>query len=255
MWHRLNITAAVCLLLLPAVVGAADNGLFFGAGLSSRFMDGDGWYSLTLDPAITYDYPVDPSAEPYTIVGYFNVTDRYGYFLNSRNLFGFTPLVGYRFNRRFSVTLSFDYLLSEDGQRVRTSARYKTDSDDPIVYDDSRLTQRVLSAAGQFYPGLGGAFITAGIEYDYLKIEIYTEPNDQVRMENFTYESSDNALGWFIGIGLERPIRPKITLVGMTTYSFTDYDGDKLFFGERADDFKLDVGGFNAHLGFRYYLH
>jgi len=254
MLHRSIIAAVVCLLLLPALAVAADNGLFFGAGVSSRFMDGDGWYSLTLDPAITYDYPVDPSAEPYTIVGYFNVTDRYGYFLNSRNLFGFTPLLGYRFNRRFSVTVSFDYLLSENGHRVRTSARYKTDSDDPIVYDNSRLTQRVLTAAGQFYPGLWGTLITAGIEYDYLKIEIYTETNTQARMEDFAYESSDKTLGWFIGIGLERPVRPKITLVGITTYSFTDYDGDRLFFGERTDDFELDVGGFNAHLGFRYYL-
>ena len=166
----------VCTLLAIGSIAAPsalaqERGFFFGADLAGRSVNGDGKYSTTIYP-ITYDTPVEGPA-PFTFGGEFNITDQTGYYLDTRNFFGISPVLGYRFGSAFSATVSFDYLMTEEGSRPYWLTRGRIGGaplSGPTEF--SSYSQRTLQVTGQFYPGFWQLFMIGGIEYNFLQLKL-----------------------------------------------------------------------------------
>ncbi len=256
--RKLTCILIITLAILTTPALAQEHGFFFGTDLAGRSVNGSGEYSTTIYP-ITYETPVE-GPTPFTFGGEFNITDQTGYYLDSKNFFGISPVLGYRFGSAFSATVSFDYLMTQEGSRPYWATRGRVGGaplSGPTEF--SSYSQRTLQVTGQFYPGFWQLFMIGGIEYNFLQLKLdsytvyggYLEPP---QYEPQQYKSSETVFGWVVGLGIERPLKPQVTIVGTTTFSFSKYEGDGLYYGENKDTFELDVGGLSAHLGVRYYV-
>ena len=196
-------------------------------------------YSTLISPSSTYQ---------------FDVTNDHVLAWDDHFLYGLKGELGYRISSSITTSLSFDYYFTKKGFRPYLVyedfdlGRYPlaTNSDEQHVSSFNRKTFRLT---GQLY-FTRSLFIISGVEYIIMDMEIiqYSYMGNSV-----FWHTEDNCVGIVVGIGLERNLSDRFSLVGTTIYSLAEYNGDKLMYGSFAEDFSFDVGGLEMGLGLRFY--
>jgi len=243
-------------LTLSSITYSADYGFFAGGAFTGLRMDGSGEYTVNYEE-ITYLYPVNGN-QSYSFVTPFDVTDGHILSWNNHLLFGFKGELGYRFNDRISTLFSFDYFFTKKGSApnlvtIKDNSAFELDRSASALADDdvySYYDRKTLRLLGQFY-FTRSFFILSGIEYIIMDAEILRYYYDE---ESGYDKTSDNCTGLIVGLGIERPVSDKFSLIGTTLYSFSEYNGDQFYYGSYIDDFSFEVGGLEMSLGLRWYL-
>lgn len=250
---------------LPAQL--PETGFFLGGGASMLMMNGTGKLD-SLDLNLTGD-----------LIN-FEDEDKIGWGWNNKSIFGIKPVIGYKISPTFTLLGSYNFQFQKEGEQsddnfspipgLITTGNFKSTME---------YSQNTVQLLGQFYPSVGsGFFITGGLEYVLMKAKLLysytmTDPYFGTISEEIKIKGDDSVTGFVLGGGIELPLfgnQSSLVITGL--YSFTNYKGEKLLEydvpdlvqvgdiatqqAQQKQGFKteLDVGGFSANVGLRYYL-
>lgn len=244
--------------LCPGFVAAGDvpRGFFLEVDFSALAVNGKGTYNgldFAVDKNWSQEIRVEESPEELKVR--FDQSGTVGFNWNSRYLAAIAPRAGYRFTQRFALTLTYRHYFTKEGSQTQTFA---ADPDGPFASIEgvneftTSYHQRAVEIAGRYYPGRTGLFVTAGLEYITLQLEISSEwtqfTNDVVDyIDPFAGRGEDHVVGYLVGIGYEKALAGRLGMHGRLVYSHAKYSGDNLLA-------KFNVGGIRAGLGVGYYI-
>jgi hypothetical protein len=219
-------------------------------------MNGKGTYNgfdFAVDKKWSKEIKVEESPEELKVR--FDQSGTVGFNWTSRYLAAIAPRVGYRFSRYLALTLAYRHYFTKKGDQTQTFA---ADPDGPFssIRGANEFTtsfhQRTFEIAGQYYVGRTGLFVTAGLEYITLQLEITSEwtqfTNDVVDyVDPFAGRGEDHLVGYLAGLGYEKPLTGRLGIHSRLVYSHAQYSGDNLLA-------QFNVGGIRASLALGYYL-
>ncbi|MDH4155785.1 MAG: hypothetical protein OEW00_00715 [candidate division Zixibacteria bacterium] len=260
-----GVTAALCgaavtaaLWLGPGRVAARDisQGFFLEVDFCAMALNGKGTYNgfdFAVDKNWSQAIRVEESPEELKVR--FDQSGTVGFNWNSRYLAAVVPRAGYRFTRRFALTLAYRHYYTKEGSQTQAFA---ADPDGPFssIKGFNEFTtsyrQRAVEIAGQYYLGRTGLFVTVGLEYITLQLEITSEwtqfTNDVVDyIDPFAGRGEDHVFGYLVGIGYEKTLAGRLGMHGRLVYSRAKYSGDNLLA-------EFNVGGIRAGVGVGYYI-
>ncbi len=235
----------------PSISFGQDRGFYIEADGSALWMRGNGRVGFQggsyMDPLGTegeytyHDFDVRNSL----------IKGILGFGWDNRTLFGIKPQVGYRFLRHYGIAVSF----------VRYFQKKAAIIDHNGGHHETRYDQKNLRLSGQYY--ISNMFYAeVGMEWAFLRLEemhsieiVTLAKAAQSEAWAIYYKNDDNAIGFSAGLGALRPITARIKLSARILYSFTRYEGTKLYnILSNRTRLELNVGGLSAELGLRYNL-
>lgn len=195
----------------------------------------------------------------------FEITLSYdGFGWENKMLYGFKPIVGYRFSPRFAAYGAYNYLLTKKSEQSDAfTSQYTSFS---LTMDASfEYSQRAIQLLGQFYPvANSGLFLVAGMEFVSLSAELsYDMVDTYYGARPWKADGSDKTSGFLFGAGFELPISSgSMALIGTVLFSTSKYDGDELLEVQTSPgvvtdpniDLELNVGGIMFDAGLRIYF-
>ncbi len=262
------VLLSVVLMSLPQSVWAQiqPKGFFLGGSAVALMMNGMGEF-------VDEDFEVTDDLFKMTVDEDYWGTDidfEYysGWGWENKLLYGFKPLVGYRYSPQFDFTVSYSYYLKKIGKQ---SDSYNSLYDSDLRFNmnsDNEYSQSVVQILGQFHPTKGqGFFLAAGIEFVSMKAELSDEfiVEDWYGTDSYPWKAKgkDKATGFVLGGGIEVPLASQnMSFIATVLYSLTKYDGDDLLEVKSASgsvsdpnmDIELGVGGFIGSIGLRMYF-
>ncbi|MCX6829169.1 MAG: hypothetical protein NT002_07790 [candidate division Zixibacteria bacterium] len=170
---------------------------------------------------------------------------------DNKTLFGINPQIGYRFLRHYGIAVSFARYFQKKAAII----------DHNGGHHETRYDQKNLRLSGQYYIS-NMSYAEAGMEWAFLRLEEMHSVNfvtlakaAQSDAWAIYYKNDDNAFGFNAGLGALKPITARIMLSARILYSFTRYEGTKLYnILSNRTRLELNVGGLSAELGLRYNL-
>jgi opacity protein-like surface antigen len=235
----------------PLVSLGQSSGFYIEVGGSALWMRGDGRVGFQNG---SYTYPFGAGGE----YEYFDFDVKNpliewveGFGWDNKTLFGIKPQVGYRFLRHYGIALSF----------VRYFQKKAAIIDHNGGHHETKYDQKNLRLSGQYYFN-NIFYFEAGMEWAFLRLEEMHSTNivtpakaTQNDAWVIYYKNDDNAFGFSAGLGALKPVTARIKLSAGVLYSFTRYEGTKLYnILSNRTRLELNVGGLSAELGLRYNL-
>ena len=261
MWTFLLLV--LFLLYLPQSVFTQNSpkGFFVGGSGSLLLMNAEAQMENE-DVEVTDDlFTMTSEEDPYG----FEVSWTYGGLgWENKTLYGFKPIVGYRFSPRFAAYGAYNYFLTKKAEQSDAFISQYT-SFSLTMDANSEYSQRAIQLLGQFYPvANSGLFLVGGMEFVSLSAELsYITEDTYNGRQVWKAEGSDNTSGFIFGAGFELPISSgNLALIGTVLFSTSKYDGDELLEVETAPgvvtdpniDLELNVGGIMFDAGLRIYF-
>ena len=216
------------------------SGFFMGVAVSAIALNGSGNLS-----ELDFDLS-DPLLNELQL-DYENVTG-IGWGLDSKTLFGFKPLLGYRISPQFSIYGTYQYFL----EKTSESNNYATGSGE-FENVDGDWSQSSIQIFGQFYPGPESRFyLLGGFEFVSATAGYNSTWNwGGGDTGSLTSEFKFSGSGLVLGLGMDIVSNPNgLNLFGAVTYSLANIKEDDVFEGE----WEIKAGGVAVELGARFYF-
>jgi hypothetical protein len=259
-----TFSLVVLFLFCLAQSGFSQNtplGFFVGASGSLLMMNAEAQYEGE-DLEVTDDlFTMTSYEDPYG----WEVSWTYGGLgWENKMLYGFKPILGYRFSPRFAAYGAYNYFLTKKSDQsdafISQYTSYSLTMDASFEY-----SQRAIQLLGQFYPmANSGLFLVAGMEFVSLSAELsYNMVDTYYGANPWKADGNDNTSGFLFGAGFELPISSgNIALIGTVLFSTSNYNGDELLQVQTAPgvvtdpniDLELNVGGIMFDAGLRIYF-
>jgi hypothetical protein len=218
-------------LQVPAQAG--NQGFYIAGGLSVRGIDGTIDYAngTTFDIQAPYALPVEFTEDPTHVYILSRRANPSGYNLDSRNFYGFGFDIGYKFMRRFALSLSINYYMTKHGSQYLP---WKTD---PSGFHSDLSGAHTYEIDFYFYdwalvaevdPFLIGLSLIIGHEAS-LHYKTITTQKEYYRDDSLFLRETEEISnleghpGWMAGIAYEHTLSGKWSVSTAATYSFYDF--------------------------------
>ncbi len=176
--------------------------------------------------------------------------DEWGLSWESKTMYGFAPVVGFRINDLLGIRGSYTYLLKKTGEDDVTENNVETTG-------ESEWTQSHIQVMAMIYPFRTGSmenfYICAGIDRASFTIDLTYEQDDGNQSAELNVDDNGSATGLIFGGGYDYPIQPNMIFYGQATYSTVKFNDD-IFSGQNEIDAEMALGGLAIEAGLKFFF-